>query len=275
MSFIRFTEKRDYLIDEIQNGFLMMDHNVHFQMPPPFQLLEKVVLVYKSLGLSVGVIGEIIAKLDQGVKLQSAVLQVVSDQNKKSQLDIIFGKSTYPISMKCFTELRENQKIDPHHIGYFGKYGIEVGDQWMQENGGAQVLYIGNGDEWSQRLGSIISLCSSLGPLENQINSIILDIVSYIETSDHRYEYEWRIVNPNKINSIISPDLEFKNRIPLGLENIEALYIPEDETPIFEKILEEQAKSEQYSKGIPDIRPLNSIILTPQESDDIANILRR
>lgn len=103
-----------------------------------------------------------------------------------------------PIKMKCFTEIRDNQKINPEHAGYFGSYGVLMKEDWLLKNNGCPVIYVHNTMSLTNIIGINFSILQTLDHCIRKLANIkgmpihhghFFDFMSFVETSAHRYEY--------------------------------------------------------------------------------------
>jgi hypothetical protein len=138
------------------------------------------------------------------------------------------------------------------------------------KNGATPVIYIGYKDEISKRLGLVISLVKSVFSGSVLIQSAIIDLVSFVEISDHSYEYEYRIANKNLIEGG-----QFE-RLELPVSAIQEIFIPnESERVEIEKSIALKLMKEGSSDSLPPISLSNSIILSESEIYEIEKIKSR
>src|SRR5690606_28535567 len=141
----------------LENGFLMGEHDVIFHKSINY-ISKHLVEIFRELKLNKGIIGKI-ASLERDENFGQKVKSLQEDSSKADQavLRQIVSSNKYHISMKSFTELRDNQKINPKHVGYFGNYGIPMKNSWVKESKATPVIYVGINDEFAKKLGLIVS----------------------------------------------------------------------------------------------------------------------
>jgi len=187
------------------------------------------------------------------------------------------------VEMKCFTELRDNQKIDSAHTGYFGEYGIAMKPDWASRNGAGQVIYVNPESFLTTALGRLSAIYNSSahfgkggGKWSFHALRAFFDVWSFFEVSEHRYEYEWRILGKS---SFVGNPEGFEVRpstIGFSLRDMLGLFVPRSDLDHFRRVLEDKAKVESVSPSlIPPVREVGSVLLSDAERSAVADIFRR
>lgn len=270
--FIRFVTDKNYLIDDISNGFTLREHPIKFR-PSVYALLPSLVEFWLDKKLSSRVIDPIVKNFksmpgDSFWKWFGNELE----NNNIFNLDVshIFTQiRTAKIRMKCFTELRDNQKLHPNHKHWFGSYGICFTSDWMKRNAADRIIYVDNDSEITNRIGRLTSMLSSSFDGKSVIKAVF-DVLSYTEISDNSHEYEWRIVGNHHFAGKSYGD--YPDVIKFTNDDIICIFVPnENEIDEFVKLLEIKKNSEN-SKSIPLVKLMDTIFLTDNELEEIKNV---
>jgi hypothetical protein len=271
-NFIRFVNQKKYLIDDIRKGFKLRKHSISFQ-PSLSTILPSVIEFWKELNLKPKYADEIVKAYDEYSDNDFnnwLANKLTSDKNFNAGLS--FGMSQIrnaEIKMKCFTELRDNQKLNTNHKNWFGGYGISFSKEWIMKNRGDRVIYVDRNSELTNRIGRILSMLFSFNPCSSIIKSAF-DVLSFTEIEGNSHEYEWRIVGNHEFagNSYGDhPDL-----IPFKNDDITGIYVEhENEIDEFLKILKDKSDIEE-NKRIPQIYLNEDVFLSEEEQKAIDRI---
>lgn len=147
--FITFTKEFEHFTDNIKNGFLLNEHTVEFK-PSTFDLLNSLLPFWDHYNIEGKIISEIRQLRDKHHGINNGfwtefVSKCKSDFKFNIEINLLLWQiKSAPIKMKCFTEIRDNQKINPEHAGYFGSYGVLMKEDWLLKNNGCPVIYVHN-----------------------------------------------------------------------------------------------------------------------------------
>ncbi|MBX9766356.1 MAG: hypothetical protein K2X47_03715 [Bdellovibrionales bacterium] len=282
--FITFTQRYEHFLDNIKNGFRMGEHKVQFD-PSTFELVRTLIPFWdeydfkgpfitfiRDLRTSHSGLTEAFWK-DLGAKMKS-------DSQFNVQLSLLFGQfRSVPIKMKCFTEIRANQRINPRHAGYFGKFGILMNAKWMSEKGGCPVIYVGKSINVTNvmaknfailnLLDAYVKKCTNVRSLA--VSGAFFDLVSFMETAENSNEYEWRIVSGHNLGG--ESFLPKVDRLSFSAENVHSLFVPDEG---------HRVKTVQFLKEVwgdsvyvPKVLLTEDILLSEEDSKSIEAILSR
>lgn len=124
--FITFIEKEDYFLDNLKNGFLLREHSVTFDTANPkiFEVVINFWKEYKITGPLITYMIDLHNKYGECNQHFSTELINHLDSNNtlKQHYYDTFNALKTNVKMKCFTEIRDNQKINEHHTTCFGEY---------------------------------------------------------------------------------------------------------------------------------------------------------
>ncbi|TDY12431.1 hypothetical protein [Meridianimaribacter flavus] len=273
-SIIRFVEKLDFLKDDLVNGFELKKHKVSFQSTLSYNC-DEIFEIWKENNIS----NQYIRRLrdikdlypEKNQFLNNLVKEFESDNRFKWEIIHLIGSVNFEVPMKCFTEIRHNQKLHPLSVGFFGSYGIQLTKKWAIENNASQVIYIDTGLELSKRLGLICSLMNSLGGKYTQ--NALFDFLSLVEIGVNSYEFEWRIVGNH---GLFKKDKTNQSRIKFELNDILGIYVPKknEAEQLKSWILDKIDKKELFGL-LPNIFLTQEVLLSKEEMDEIEKIKRR
>lgn len=259
--FVRFVNNKDFLIDDILNGFKLREHNIEYR-PSVFNLMPDLVEFWKLTGNKSKYIEEIVQEFES----QNTDGFWLWYCNKiKSDLHFDVHISTYfniiksaQINMKCFTELRDNQKIHKSHTEKYGNYGIVFNKEWMIRNKADRVIYVNVNSEITNRIGRLIAMLTTSFHSKSSILSIF-DILALTEKEENYHEYEWRIVgNHNYAGKSYG---NYPDVILFSTHEIECIYVENDsDINQFEIIINEKNLKEGTT-NIPLIKNIKKIII--------------
>ncbi|MFZ5631205.1 MAG: hypothetical protein ACOY5B_18895 [Spirochaetota bacterium] len=274
--FIRFVTDKDHLMDDIENGFRLREHKITFRSSLS-TILPSLIEFWENSKISSREIDEI--KQMFRTLNESDFWQWLAD---KMQQDIDFNlhlslfttqMRDARIKMKCFTELRDNQKLHPHHRDYFGSYGIALKRDWLLRNHGDRIIYVDKNLEVTNRIARLTSMLSSSGLSTKDTMKAMFDVLSFTEIEDHSHEFEWRIVGNHHFAGQSYGN--YPDIIPFSCEDVLCVFTPNaNEVTEFDAKLRAKAAAEGISQ-IPEVRLTDSIFLTSQEVVEIENIFGR
>lgn len=259
--FVRFVNNKDFLIDDILNGFRLREHSISFR-PSLYDLMPNLIEFWNTTGNKSKYIEEIVDnfyKQDLESFWKWCTLKLESDTDFNFHISIYFNLiNNALIKMKCFTELRDNQKIHQTHSTKYGKYGIAFRKEWMIKNKADRVIYVHTNSEVTNRIGRLFTMLTSNFYNKHTILSIF-DLLALTEVEEHSHEYEWRIVgNHNYAGKSYGnyPDI-----ISFSTEEIERIYVENDsDIDQFENIINEK-NIKEGTNYIPLIKNINEIII--------------
>lgn len=259
--FIRFVGDKDFLIDDLLNGFKLREHKIEFR-PSVYNLMPDLVDFWKLTENKSKYIDEIIENFENS-NIDEFWLwycnKIKSDIHFDIHTSIYFNIiNSAKIKMKCFTELRDNQRIHQIHTEKYGKYGITFKKDWMIRNKADRVIYVNVDSEITNRLGRLFSMITSNFHNKHTILSIF-DLLALTEIEEHSHEYEWRIVgNHNFAGKSYG---NYPDVIPFSTQEIECIYVEnESDINLFENIINMKNKNEG-TNHIPPIKNINEIII--------------
>jgi len=274
-TFIRFVKDKNHLVDDITNGFTLRKHQISFK-PSIYSILPSLIDFWKDRRLSSKMIDPLIdnyKKLNEQEFWKWYVHEMKNNQEFNLSISYIFAQiNSAEIKMKCFTELRDNQKIHPNHRHWFGSYGISMSKEWMLENNGDRIVYVDSNSEVTNRIARLLSMLLSTFGGKDVIKSMF-DILSFTEIAGNSHEYEWRIVgNHNFAGKSYG---NYPDKISFSTTDIEGVFVEkEEDIETFVKILKDKSVREG-SKIIPQLYISKAIFLTKDEIEQINNIKKR
>lgn len=281
---IRFTEKIDYLKDEITNGFTLRRHPISFRSDLK-KILKYLVPYWKDIGPPTVEIQRLIEIYNSSQSYEnfiSAMEQLMLiDHNFAIHVNLYtFQKENNYTFMKCFTELRDNQKVNPRHCGLFGRYGIALSKEWGVKNGASPVIYVNPESEITNKLAITVAIADTGSLVAGEKNGIrtsltsIYNLVSFVETSDNRSEYEWRIIgNTAYGNDLCEPRI---NKVTFSLSDIVHVVVPEQSNKNdITECLQNKAEIESFKGVMPKIILTDEIVLTEDDLSKINSIYKR
>lgn len=273
--FIRFVKEKDYLIDDIVNGFVLREQNIHFR-PSIYTIMPSLVEFWKEKGISYEIIDRIMINfqsMNEPTFWKWLVEEMQADNMFNLNLSYIMTQiNRAKIKMKCFTELRDNQKLHPNHRAWFGDYGICLSSNWMRNNRSDRIIYVDPDSEVTNRIGRLMCMLLSVVDGKSTIKAIF-DVLAFTEISGNSHEYEWRIVgNHNFAGKSYGT---FPDVINFSNDDIIALFVKtQDEVDELLEILKRKQHAEK-SKNIPHVILTDSIFLNDEELKEIENIYNR
>lgn len=273
--FIRFLKNKNHLLNDIKNGFVLWEHGIKFN-PSFYSILPSLISFWTNKNISSVTIQPILNKYNElGVEKFWLwfVKTMEEDANFNANLSYITTQiKSAKIKMKCFTELRNNQKMHPNHKMSFGDYGIALTNEWIEKNNGDRVIYVGSNSEITNRMGRLMSmLFSSVNGVD--VIKAVFDVLAFTEVVDNSDEYEWRIVGNHNYAGKSYGD--YPGIINFINDDIAGVYVKEEEDiEEFRKVLEEK-KQREGSSSIPQISLSSKIFLTNADLQSIAKINTR
>lgn len=283
---IRFDENREHLEDSLKSGFKCFSHKVNYQ-PSQYEIMKVLVHYWNSLKRPFP--SEINWILSEWNKHGDSTI-FWDNYNQKRKSDHLFNSNiqliihtagSAEITMKCFTELRDNQKIDTHHTGYFGSYGIAMKKEWAISKGASQVIYVDKDSFLTNALGRLFAIYNSSVHIGSKGISFYalrayFDVWSFFETSSHSHEYEWRLPSEHNIIGDLDGFEKRSKIINFDIDDICGLFVPKDEIDFFIKHLKNKAISDGKPNAIiPKVNDVEDILLTDEDREKIAAIFSR
>ncbi|RZF21735.1 hypothetical protein DAY19_08580 [Halobacteriovorax vibrionivorans] len=286
--FITFTREYKYLIDNIKNGFLFQNHKIEYK-PSTEHTLSKLIPLWDEYKIKSPNKDFLVNLYKKHEGINSNFYNELSNKLSNSKAfgvnflrDLVSYNCDF-IGMKCFTEIRNNQKIHPQHTGFFGEYGILMKHEWMIKNGGSPVVYVDPSLQFSNLIGSTLSILQTLddctqhlaGFKSTYVHKEIFNVLAFVEVAAHSFEYEWRIVHPFDINKLNTEKEEKERRLPFTIKDVHSIFVPNiQEREKLEKDLTYQLKDIPNNEK-PKILLTNNIILSDKDIENIDKILER
>jgi len=273
--FIRFLENKNHLINDIKEGFVLRGQPIQFK-PSIYKILPSLISFWKNKNIKSSHIQPI---LDSYYKLSEVEFWdwLVREMKENPTFNMNLGMMTNQINsatikMKCFTELRDNQKLHLNHRIFFGNYGISLTKEWIKKNNGDRIIYVDTCSEITNRIAKLMSMLSSIFNGKDVINAIF-DILSFTEIEENSHEYEWRIVGNHHFAGKSYGN--YPDNISFTNDDIKGIYVKQQsDIKEFINILEEKRKIEG-SASIPQVFLTDDIFLTMDEIKEIENIHKR
>jgi len=273
--FIRFLHKKEHLLFDIKNGFNLNFHQIEFR-PSIAMILPSLISIWKDKNISSPAIQSILSKyseLDENIFFNWLVDEMRENHNFNYDVSYLTSQvKSAQIKMKCFTELRDNQKIHPNHRQWFGNYGICLTKEWMKNNNGDRIIYVDRKSEVTNRIGRVTSMLFSALDGSDAIKSVF-DILAFTEIEENSHEYEWRIVGNHNYAGKSYGD--YPNNVRFTNDDIAGIYVDSNcDIEEFTKVLEEK-KQREGSLSIPQIYLSDEIFLTDEEIRKVESIYMR
>lgn len=281
--FITFTRvERDHF-DNISNGFLMIPHEVRFN-PNILNIIEKSIDMWNACNFEMSLIREIrdIYNRHGGFTdnfLVDLTAAFEADRAFAVNLGLLFQQARADIKMKCFTEIRDNQKLSRYHCVGFGQYGILMKREWMERVGGSPVIYANRDHSIVQILArnqAMLSIFESFYSTENRnraLSSIacFIDILSFIQEAGHYGEYEWRVVSKSNIGAFsFFPE---RDRVQFDISDVYSFFVPDEESK--DRLLQHLRDTFTDRSAFPEIYLTNEIIISEEDERVIERLTTR
>lgn len=281
--FITFTRNETHYFDNIRNGFFMSRHEVRFN-PNILNIIEKSIEMWNACNFQMELIREIreLHNTNGGftdnffTKLHQLL---ASDSELSIKLGFLFQQARAEIKMKCFTEIRENQKLSRYHCIAFGEYGILMKRDWMVKVGGSPVIYADRDHSLirilarNQAMLSIFESHYQTSTRSRTFSSIgcFIDILSFLQEPGHFGEYEWRVVS----KSDIGPFSFFpsRDRVQFEIGDIHSFFVPDEEAKY--RLMQHLSDIFAGETNLPKIYLTNEIILSEDDERMIASLTTR
>lgn len=275
--FITFSRvERDYF-DNIANGFLMSPHEVRFN-PNILNIIEKSIDMWNACNFQMSLIREIreIYNRHDGFTdnfLVDLTTAFEADRAFAANLGLLFQQARADIKMKCFTEIRDNQKLSRYHCVGFGQYGILMKRDWMEKVGGSPVIYANRDHSIVQILArnqAMLSIFESFYSTANRnraLSSIacFIDILSFIQEAGHYGEYEWRVVSKSNIGPFsFFPE---RDRVPFEISDVYSFFAPDEESK--ERLLQHLRDTFTDRTTFPEIYLTDEIIISEEDESPL------
>lgn len=236
LQFLHSLREYDYLVQSLRDGLMFTTHQVKYAPandPSHWQVL---------LGQ---VMPTLLGKLERlGVPFESL------SEERQYVLMAGLGTMTAEMPMICFTEVPLGRDISMH-VYQFGKYGIGLRREWLEEQGADRVLYVGDKTALSERLFRTLAIAkihalhlSSDGtPLfETDLERTVIDLLAYVESRTNVEELEWRIAGKHNFYGDVS---DANRRIPLPLTAVDRVFVARvDEVAAMTALVEELARAQ-------------------------------
>lgn len=208
LQFLHCLRKYDYLVQSLRDGLMFTAHQVKYQ-PANDPLHWQALLQH--------VVPTLLGKLERlGVPFENL------PEDRQRLLMAGLGTMTAEMPMICFTEVPSGRDISMHAY-QFGKYGIGLRREWLEEQGADRVIYVGDKTALSERLFRTVAKAKIHGlhisqngtPLfEVDIDRTVIDLLAYVETRTNVEELEWRIAGKH---NFYGGGSDVNRRIPLPL----------------------------------------------------------
>lgn len=229
LSFVHSMRKRDHLESALAQGLMLTDHKVEFK---PATSTEKL----SSL------LAELMPILLNRLDSIESPWETLSPERQKAIL-MGLGSISGMIPMICFTEVPEGRDLSFQYLS-FGGYGVVVRRNWIEQNGGDRVLYLGDDSAVTRNLYRVIATLNATNLFRTKSGEIVfanhclppvLDLLAYMERRDNLPEFEWRVTGPH---GFLGGKRATGQRLPLSMTDIEAVLVQKpDEVPEFEALL--------------------------------------
>jgi len=274
-TFIRFLHKKEHLLSDIKQGFELRFHHIEFR-PSLSTMLPSLISIWEDKSITSTTIQLILSKyneLTEDAFFSWFVQEMKANQGFNHNVSYLTSQvKSAQIKMKCFTELRDNQKIHPNHRHWFGNYGISLTKGWMKNNNGDRIIYVNRESEVTNRIGRVTSILFSALNGKDAIKSVF-DILAFTEIEENSHEYEWRIVGNHNYAGKSYGD--YPDHIKFTNDDILGIYVKDvSDIEVFAKALEEK-KSSEGSLSIPQIYLSDEVFLTDEELREVENIYTR
>lgn len=275
ISLVRFVDELDYLKDDLINGFNLNYHKVTFEstmLNNIYQMFD----IWHERGMSSSTINKLIELKNNSLNKHEFSEKLIKEflENNSFKWNVIglVGSVSFEVPMKSFTEVRLNQKLHRYHIGFFGKYGIQLTKEWAIKNNAIPVIYVKRNSEISKRLGVVTSFFNSFRGKFTQ--NALFNLLSLIEVRDNESEFEWRIIGDHEL--FLTSKTDKNQRIKFNLNDILGLYVKnEQEKKELSQFIKSHKENGKLVGDIPDIYLYNDIILSNSEIIQIDNLTRR
>lgn len=274
ISLIRFVDKLDYLKDDLLNGFRLSRHSITFESTI-IENLKSMFDIWSERGISNDAIRKLrllrdISKNDFDFSFKLAQ-EIDKDKSFKWNVIHLVGSVTFEVPMKCFTEVRHNQKLHRYHVGFFGKYGIQLTEEWAIKNKATPVIYVKRNSEMSKRLGVIVSILNTLG--RKFTMNALFNFLSLIEVGSNALEFEWRIVGDHEL--FVSSKGTMPT-VPFNLDDVLGLYVGDEEDRAnLQEFIDKNINDGFLVGKVPNIYLTNDILLSDEEIQLIEDIRKR
>lgn len=282
--FITFTKNYDHFSDNIKNGFLLNEHEVEF-LPSTYELISSLIKLWDEYRIEGEPYTFVRGLRDKHGGLNDEFWSELTNKMRSefafnARVALTLGQfKSAKFKMKCFTEIRDNQKINKKHTGYFGEYGILMHEKWLIQKGGCPVIYVSNSSKLTNILARNLSIMKTLDQCVCKLTKMrslsthgaFFDLMAFAETSKNRSEYEWRIVSKHNLGgeSVLS-SLE---RAVFQLSDVHSLYVPDEVAK--EQTIKFLETIEQDSAKIPKVFLTKEILLSDNEIQQIEKIQSR
>lgn len=205
--------QRKYLEEALENGLMFTAHPVKFDPGNSGALFDGLI--------------PFINILLAPYKKRFDTLEVFEQMKLRLVIGTISGK----VPMICVSEIPKGRHVDNHALD-FGQWAVVVSREWLEQQGGDRVIYMGNQTPVSSHLFRVaaISILSGM-KLGNQGQVLVentalearLALFGHIEVRDNIQESEWRIVGAN---GFMGQNSDLGRRVPLPLDAIEYVFAP-------------------------------------------------
>ena len=272
---IRFVSHLEYLIDDLKNGFRLREHPTKFTCSPTETIIG-LIEYWNENKISNGFISEVSSMYNSAISINHFYAALASKLKTDSTFKINFSYysstiRTIKFKMKCFTELRDNQKLRHYHTSVYGKYGISLNVEWAKKNHADRVIYVDSKAEVSLRLAKLLGVCMTIG--KKTALNFVFDLLAFVEIAEHYTEFEWRIVGEH--NFVGAPKRNLPEIIPFKLSDISEIFVNEEsEIDTMLATIKNKQKDEEVDE-LPKICLTEDIILTEKDENKINEINER
>lgn len=214
----------DFLEKALSDGLMLTDHEVAFA--PTQNKKDYGALVERVMPL-------LTARLDGLGKPLGSL-----EEARKKALFFGLGAMRGMIPMLCFSEIPPGKSLDLHRCR-FGSFAIVVKSDWLTRQDAERVIYVGQNSPASQQLYYCLATMHILGLhvsstgdvlFDNVTMNAMLELLPYVEVSDHLEDAEWRVVGKA---GFVGSARETNKKLQLALQDIEYVFVPSDDIPKF------------------------------------------
>lgn len=228
--------EREYLEQALQQGLMFTDHKVKFAPTDDGKAIATL-------------LEEILPSLKQRLMLIGRPFDSLSVE----ELHVLIrglGSVSGSVPMICLTEVPDGRNVCDHQVA-FGSYGLVLSRQWVEQNGGDRVFYIGQNSTMSRQLFLTLAALKiatlHLGGdrqvlFEKSALRASLDLICLVETRDNLEQAEWRIAGePGWLGGTSAKG----SRLRLPINEIEQVLVANDAdvegiSGLVERMAEEQ-----------------------------------
>lgn len=230
-----------YLDQALQKGLMFTAHEVTYSPGNPNTLFDTMIPFIDKLLTKYG---------------KSFATLAVSEQFK---LRLICGTISGSVPMICFAEVSKGSCVDHHGLS-FGQWGVVVSRDWLEQQGGDRVVYVGDTSSLSHHFYRVAAVSLIGGLTVNKKGEITiaeepvrawLDLFGHLEIRKNMQESEWRIVGTEK---------ELNTRRFLPFDAIECICSPSNDLDRVRTFVDQLAAQRKCSApnvlAYPSVEPM-------------------